>query len=234
MLWSWNKYHQKSFMKLNCCMISLKKWFVHLIICMKTIKLNIQISLNLAILHITTSFQEASNHLVLFRIMLCIQFQSFIGHSDSISWILHVCHKLSNNQFTFLIHTFLNSSCLYFGLVYFSNRIQVILLYRIFILIRLSVFFFILRNYQLNKDDSISFLLNSKSASKVRLDLYLKRLFIDMIWIVLVLNTLRFDFLINYFFLNLIFFFTGFFSSFESDFSDSSTSSRRFEYAFNK
>jgi hypothetical protein len=129
----------------------------------------------------------------LFQIKLYIRFQAFTSHSIAVSWKLHVCHKLSNNQFTLFNCMLFNSFCLYLRLACFSDRIQVISQYQRFILIRLFAWMFISQNHQLNKDDSILNLLFSKYLSKACLDLYLKRLFIDMIWILQVLNTLWFD-----------------------------------------
>lgn len=204
-----------------------KMWFVHLKVCMMWFKLNIQISICLVILNITTSFQEVSNHLVLSNIKPCIQFQAFIGHSTSNFWKLHVCHKLSNNQFTLFNCMLLNSFLWLQKLACSSNKIQVILLCQIFIFFRWFAFLFIVQNHLLNKDDSILNLLNSKLVSKLCHCLCLTDLFINMIWIVQVLNNslwliliklfLFADFLFRFlfsFFFNFLFFCWSFFSIF--------------------
>ena len=200
MLWSWNKYHLLK--QLNCLMFCFKIWLFHLKACILIFLSYIVISNCLAIISKQSSFQEVSNHLAMYqslfrfirledfcRIKLCIRFLTYSNHSKKLSLWWFFYHISQDSLFTLFIHNSLNSSYLYFELACFSKRILFILMIHRFILLQSFVCKFTNQSCQLNKDCSVSNLLNSKFASKVYLDLYRLNRFIDMIWIVIVLNT---------------------------------------------
>lgn len=179
MLWSWNIYHLAII--LNCFKSYFKIWLFHLTIYIQILIHNCV----LVAISLQSSFQEASNHLELFDIKLCIGFLTYSNHSmKSFLWWFF-CHRLQDN----LKHQILNSFYQYSQLACFLDRIQIILVIHRFILLQQFVCMFISQNYQLNKDCSILRLLYSRMKSALRLDLYLIHLIIDIVWIALMLNT---------------------------------------------